>query len=327
MEDNYYEILGVAETATTDEIIKAFRKLAKQLHPDVCKSPDAHKKFIWIAEAYEILKSPEVRKKYDVFREENHVKEYNNPFSNYQQEARRSAEAYAAASLEIILNSIISAAVGVVTTYLELSNILKEKEKNTKWNKLDGLQKLCRFIELPILFLAGVYVLALMDPLSFQEFQDSGIYVTMNYILVLFYLLPGFLLGVFSLFYCNFSMLIKSIVIIQISYLFNSKIQFYKRLPKLIKTYSTLSIQCSYNKRNDFKPTMNRMFYKSYFFMMCLARNILSYIILLIMSYPLTWLMSSVIFILGLIILCMWQLISPLMNKFHSERASLNHQL
>jgi curved DNA-binding protein len=65
---DYYETLGVAKTASAAEIKSAFRKLARQHHPDVAKPKEkaaAEEKFKQINEAYEVLSDPEKRSKYD----------------------------------------------------------------------------------------------------------------------------------------------------------------------------------------------------------------------------------------------------------------------
>jgi DnaJ-class molecular chaperone len=62
---DYYKTLGVSKSASAEEIKKAYRKLARQHHPDVNKKPEAEKRFKEINEANEVLSDPEKRKRYD----------------------------------------------------------------------------------------------------------------------------------------------------------------------------------------------------------------------------------------------------------------------
>ena len=60
-----YGVLGVKNDASLDEIKLAYRRLARQWHPDVCREPDAKEQFIRIQQAYEVLSNEAQRKKYD----------------------------------------------------------------------------------------------------------------------------------------------------------------------------------------------------------------------------------------------------------------------
>lgn len=65
---DYYEVLGVARDASEDEIKRAYRKMALQNHPDHNPdNPEAEQRFKEAAEAYEVLRDPERRARYDQF--------------------------------------------------------------------------------------------------------------------------------------------------------------------------------------------------------------------------------------------------------------------
>ncbi len=65
MSTNYYDVLGVSPEATQDQIKKAYRKLARELHPDVAAGPEAEERFKDVSRAYEVLSNPEKRAMYD----------------------------------------------------------------------------------------------------------------------------------------------------------------------------------------------------------------------------------------------------------------------
>jgi len=65
LEKDYYAVLGLKKDATDDQIKKAFRKLARQYHPDQNKAPEAEKRFKEVTEAHDVLSDPKSRKEYD----------------------------------------------------------------------------------------------------------------------------------------------------------------------------------------------------------------------------------------------------------------------
>src|SRR5438067_13436869 len=65
----FYELLGVSRRATAEEIKRAYRRRARELHPDANPDPQAEEQFKELARAYEVLSNPDLRARYDQFGE------------------------------------------------------------------------------------------------------------------------------------------------------------------------------------------------------------------------------------------------------------------
>lgn len=102
---DYYTILGIPANERAEGIKQAFKQKAKMYHPDVCKLPDAHQRFIDVAEAYEILRNPATRAHYDSIINPRRSGAYTDMsgFAQHQQKAEESAKQYSTMSLEDVL--------------------------------------------------------------------------------------------------------------------------------------------------------------------------------------------------------------------------------
>ena len=122
---DYYSILGITRNATPAEIKKAFRDKAKVYHPDVSELPDAHRIFIELGEAYEVLKDPESKENYDyiISGKAERAAGYNrsereHEYRKAQQRAKSEAESYAGISLEELISEVIGFAIDAGRTVL-----------------------------------------------------------------------------------------------------------------------------------------------------------------------------------------------------------------
>ena len=93
---DYYKILEIEKTATADDVKKAYRKLARKLHPDLNPNDkEAHKKFQSVNEANEVLGDPEKRKKYDLYGKDwAHAEQFEQQRQSQQRNARERTQGF-----------------------------------------------------------------------------------------------------------------------------------------------------------------------------------------------------------------------------------------
>lgn len=106
---DYYQIMGLKNDATPEDIKRSYRKLARKYHPDVSKEANAEAKFKELGEAYDVLRDPEKRAKYDQYgqywREQSQASA--NPYANQQRQSYyQNFDEGQAAGFEDFINSI-----------------------------------------------------------------------------------------------------------------------------------------------------------------------------------------------------------------------------
>ena len=110
---DYYQTLGVSRTASEKEIKSAYRRLARQYHPDVNKDPKATDRFKLINEAYEVLSDPKKRSKYDQLGSDWERIEREQEFARqYQSQARRGTGAAGVGDFSDFFNTFFAGEAG-----------------------------------------------------------------------------------------------------------------------------------------------------------------------------------------------------------------------
>jgi curved DNA-binding protein len=104
---DYYRALGIERSASTDDVKKAYRKLAHLYHPDVSKDPKGEEKFKEVAEAYATLKNTEKRQEYDKLGERSAGESFAPP-PEWQQQYGADASAFDDVDISDILNAFRS---------------------------------------------------------------------------------------------------------------------------------------------------------------------------------------------------------------------------
>jgi curved DNA-binding protein CbpA len=98
---DYYQTLGLDQSATLADVKTGYRKLAHKFHPDVSKDPQGEEKFKEIAEAYATLKNPEKRQEYDDLGERAAGEEFTSP-SQWQQQYGASAAVWSFQQMHVM---------------------------------------------------------------------------------------------------------------------------------------------------------------------------------------------------------------------------------
>lgn len=227
---DYYKILEIERTALPDEIKRGYRNLVKKWHPDVCKLPNSHEKFIEITEAYEILINPIQRKEYDELwnyydqaqqayyrtnnasgntynhsntesqytnrEQESHYKEREQSFHTNQTEARRRAQTYYSMTLDDLLSKVLGIVIDSSVRVAKYTILGQEDIKLTFTERLRiGFQVLL-FILMVALTFTGILapIGAPLGILLFKSMMKKGKFIGLGKMIMSTLMLVGLLL-------------------------------------------------------------------------------------------------------------------------------------
>jgi hypothetical protein len=121
---NYYEALNISQNSTVDEINQAFRICAKKYHPDLNKEIDAKEKFIYIYEAYSILKDYEKRKIYDETLNIKYYDIHEPELKKWKNDAKEEGKYYSENNYEIFVNNVLEKLLSIGKTTVEVTGVI-----------------------------------------------------------------------------------------------------------------------------------------------------------------------------------------------------------
>jgi hypothetical protein len=127
---NHYEVLNINRNASINEIIQAFKYLAKKYHHDINNEEGAEEKFILIYEAYNILKNHEKRKTYDEILNKNHSSEiiikYEKSYNKWKTKSDQEAKYYAQKNYDLFVKNVINKIfdIGIKTIKITFKSII-----------------------------------------------------------------------------------------------------------------------------------------------------------------------------------------------------------
>lgn len=172
MLERYYQVLGVSSSASLDEIKKAFKRRARELHPDVNKAADAHEQFILLNEAYQYLQNLKTGKIYSSQRRSYTPSGTYGSYEDYakreRDDARKRAEFYARKRYRDFQQS------AYYKRSMEIKAMANQIFILFLWSFIVGVPLLCSVIAGFYGFIAGLVILIFASPRIIPELKSAG---------------------------------------------------------------------------------------------------------------------------------------------------------